>query len=459
LAALVSHGAEDLKARTPGRRRIVIASRSQLRVAVGFLSALAAGRVPLLIDPTSAERIRAVGRRFDAAVFADDELLVDRDRRALPMSLTDRWIGESSECGELAVPPAEERDEAFWVFTSGSTGEPKAVVHCHRAPVAAFDAFARNVLGLGPDDVTISTAGLPFVYALGNNLLFPLIAGASCDLPDDLLLTTVLGALVRHRSTVLVSGPWSLEALVRLVRRADRLQAIQNLRLVLSAGEPLPAALFSQWKERFGKELIDNLGCTEMFNSFLSNIPGDARSASLGRGLHGFEIEVGGAQPRSGAKGRLRVRGESRAVAVVEGRGGPVNLLPDAWCDSGDEVAVDAEGRFLFLGRSDDRFKVKGQFVYPLEVERCLLEVSGVRECLVVPETDEHGIAIVGARIVADAVAPAGLPVRLLQHARKRLEPFQVPERIVVVDSLPRSARGKLERPRAAGVDLRGASL
>jgi acyl-coenzyme A synthetase/AMP-(fatty) acid ligase len=164
--------------------------------------------------------------------------------------------------------------------------------------------------------VTISTAGLPFVCALGNNFFFPLMVGGTAVLPADLLLPTVLGELSRHGASVLVAGPWSLAAIARLVCRARHVEAIRRLRIVLSAGEPLPGRAFCVWEQRFGKQVLDNLGCTEMFNSFISNVPGRARADSLRFAVPGFEVRIGGARAKRGARGALAVRGESRAIAV-----------------------------------------------------------------------------------------------------------------------------------------------
>lgn len=315
------------------------------------------------------------------------------------------WLTAASDAVRLAPPRVGADDAAFWTFTSGTTGEPRAVVHAHRGPRAAYEAFGRGVLALGPDDRTVSTAGLPFVYALGNNLLFPLFAGGVAILPADLLLPTVLAEIRRQQATVLVSGPWSIEAMARLADRAGRGQALRRLRLVLSAGEPLGAGVFAAWRDAFGQTPIDNLGCTEMFNSFLSTSPGEARAGSLGRVVPGFEVRVDGAAPDVGRRGALTVRGASRAIGIsTDSDSDRIAAPPGEWCETGDEVEVGADGTFSFLGRLDDRFKVRGQFVRPAEVERRLQSVDGIVECLVGPGTDEHGLSCVLVRIV---VAPS----------------------------------------------------
>jgi acyl-coenzyme A synthetase/AMP-(fatty) acid ligase len=446
LTAATVAGASEIDDRFAGGSRILVASRNQLHVAVSLLAALASRAVPLLVDPTSAERLRRTAEEWSVAGGIGERAVLDAT--ALPVLDATRiaaWLDAAgSKLPGFALRAVSAAEPAFWTFTSGTTGEPKAVVHAHRGPPAAFAAFATGVLHLGPEDVTISTAGLPFVYALGNNFFFPLMAGGAAVLPADLLLPTVLGELARHGANVLVAGPWSLAAIARLVRGTRRVEAIRRLRIVLSAGEPLPGRVFCEWEQRFGKQVLDNLGCTEMFNSFISGVPGRARADSLGFAVPGFEVRVGGTRAEPGARGALAVRGESRAIAV--GQSGVLTAPEGEWCETGDEVEVDARGAFVFLGRSDDRFKVQGQFVCPVEIERRLAAVDGVAECLVGAERDASGLPVVVARIVATEAAGADLVRRVLRHARGRLPPFAVPERIEVVASLPRSDRGKVER-------------
>lgn len=447
LAAAVERGGEEIDARFAPGARVLVAARNQLHVGVALLAALRSRAVPLLVDPTSAARIGAIAREWRAAgAIGEREVLTATSLPIVDAERIESWLVAAPGLPPRALPPAIAGDApAFWTFTSGSSGEPKAVVHAHRGPPVAYAAFARGVLRLGPDDVTIATAGLPFVYALGNNFFFPLMAGGTAVLPGDLLLPTVLGELARHGASVLVAGPWSLAAIARLTRRSRHVEALGRLRLVLSAGEPLPELVFREWERRFGKEVLDNFGCTEMFNSFISSAPGRARADSLGFAVSGFDVRVGGARAVPGARGALAVRGESRAIAV--GRDGQLTAPEGGWCETGDEVEVDARGAFVFLGRSDDHFKVQGQFVRPVEIERCLAAVDGVEECLVVPERDASGLPVVVARIVAaEAAASDELVRRVLRRARERLPSFAVPERVELVASLPRSERGKLER-------------
>jgi acyl-coenzyme A synthetase/AMP-(fatty) acid ligase len=446
LAAAVERGGQEIDAQFAAGTRALVAARNQLHVGIALLAALRSRAIPLLADPTSAEQLRGIARDWRASgAIGERDVLTATGLPIVDAARIDSWLSAVPGAPLEDLPPVDRDEPAFWTFTSGTTGEPKAVAHAHRGPAAAFAAFAGGVLHLGPEDVTISTAGLPFAYALGNNFFFPLMAGGTAVLPADLLLPTVLGELARQGASVLVAGPWSLAAIARLVRRTRHVEAIRRLRIVLSAGEPLPGRVFREWGQRFGKEVLDNLGCTEMFNSFISSVPGRARADSLGFAVPGFEVRVGGARAVPRARGALAVRGESRAIAV--GRNGELTAPEGEWCETGDEVEVDAHEAFVFLGRSDDRFKVQGQFVRPLEIERCLAAVDGVGECLVAAERDASGLPVVVARIVAaEAAASADLVRRVLRHARERLPPFAVPKRVDLVASLARSERGKLER-------------
>lgn len=444
LARVVERGAREIDERLAAGSRILVAVRDQLHAGVALCAALHSRAIPLLADPTSPARLARLAREWGAAGAILEQPMDRGGIATIESGAVEGWLeaGSASSFAPKAVAPDE---PAFWTFTSGTTGEPRAVVHAHRGPAAAYQAFARGVLDLGPEDVTIATAGLPFVYALGNAFFFPLLAGGTAILPADLLLPTVLGELGRHGATILVAGPWSLSGIVRLAPRPRWVEPIRRLRCVLSAGEPLPPRVFHEWRERFGKEVLDNLGCSEMFNSFVSHRRGRARAGSVGYAVPGFDLRVGGKAAAAGARGALAVRGESRAVAT--GRGGGISAPHDEWCETGDDVEVGPDGALVFLGRRDDRFKVKGRFLYPLEVEQALGEVAEVAQCLVVPDTNAEGITIAVANVVLAAGAVhEGLVGRLLRHARERLEPFAVPHRIDVVDALPRNERGKLER-------------
>lgn len=446
LAGAVRRGAEDIDRRFARGSRVLIAAYDQMAVAVAFLAALQSRCLPLLVDPQSPPDLARIARRWDVRGFVGDPDLVGALGDGFGLDDVRAWIAVGAD-GPVRCPAVAAREPAFWTFTSGTTGEPRAVIHGHGGPKAAFDAFGRGVVGLHSADRTASTAGLPFVYALGNNLLFPLLAGGAAILPSDLLLPTVLGEIRRWRASILVSGPWSLEAMARLADRRGWGDALRALRRVLSAGEPLAEAVFHRWRDAFGQSPIDNLGCTEMFNSFLSPRPDEAAPGCLGRVVPGFEVRVGGRAAAPGGRGALEVRGPSRAIGLSRPGTSVVESASDDWCATGDEVEVDEDGRFAFLGRLDDRFKVRGQFVRPAEVENQLRRVAGIRECLVSADTDERGLARAVVHVVLDEGADATSVLRGVGAAAREVMPAAARSmRITRVGSLPRSARGKLLR-------------
>ncbi len=459
LARTVAVGAVEIDARFAPGSRLLIAAYDQMVVALALLAALRSRCVPLLVDPQSPAGLARVAERWTVAGALGDRALLGDVCDVTDEATVLGWAS-SSAAPASELPAVHGDDPAFWTFTSGTTGEPRAVVHAHRGPRAAYEAFGEGVLELGPHDRTSSTAGLPFVYALGNNLFFPLFAGGAAILPADLLLPTVLGEIRRQEATTLVSGPWSLEAMARLADRAGRGDALRKLRLVLSAGEPLAESVFTRWREAFGQAPIDNLGCTEMFNSFLSPRPQEARAGSLGRVVPGFDVRVGGVAPSPGRRGALSVRGESRAVAMSPDVGADRVAPPEGqWCETGDEVAVGADGCFTYLGRLDDRFKVRGQFVRPAEIERRLRPLDGVAECLVGPGVDEKGVACVSVRIVLEQGYDEGTVLRsAAAEGRSALPAAARSMKVECVDALPRSPRGKVLREQVRRSAGRGAT-
>lgn len=447
LRRVVEALASELDATFAPGARLLLATRDQFAFALFFLAALRSHTMPLLADPAAETKLQAMAERWGAVGgLGSAASAAVRTRPGIDDERVYALV-DAPPPQDLKIPFAAADTPAFWTFTSGTTGESRAIVHGHSGPVAAFASFASGTLRMGPADRTIATAGLPFVYALGNALLFPLMAGASAIVPRDLLLPTILGELARHSATLLVSSPWSLDAIARLARRPAWVAALTELRLALSAGEALPTATALRWRARFGGEVIDNLGCTEMFNSFLSQEPGRTTPGYLGRVVAGFEVRIAGAAPEPGARGALAVRGASRALALSDREGSPPCAPQGTFCETGDEVELTESGEYRFLGRLDDRFKVRGQFVYPLEVERCLLEVEGVDDLLAFEARDASGLAALALQIVAvPGQSHEELAKTLRRHARSQLPGHLRPTDLAFVSELPRSARGKLLR-------------
>ncbi|MHB1845365.1 MAG: benzoate-CoA ligase family protein [Deltaproteobacteria bacterium] len=342
-------------------------------------------------------------------------------------------------------------DAAVWLFTSGSTGFPKAAVHRHRDFLYNAETYGSPILGMTPDDVTASVPKLFFGYALGNNLLFPFRVGARVVLfPEKSNADRVLEVVTRHKVTALCSVPTAVNAMVNLPDEPGRFD-VSSLRVASSAGEALPPELYRRWRERFKVELLDGIGSAEMFHVFVSNRIGAARPGSLGQVVPGYEaklVDDAGVEVQDGEIGTLWVRGGSIAVGYWNRREASLETFRGEWCVTQDKFVRDAEGYYWYRGRADDLLKVNGRFVAPLEIEDCLLAHPAVLEVAVVGFKDGEGLEKPRAYVVlrdGERGTPA-LAAELQAHVKGRLQPFKYPREVRFIDSLPKSDRGKVLR-------------
>jgi benzoate-CoA ligase family protein len=352
---------------------------------------------------------------------------------------------------ELASFPTHRDDSAIWLFSGGTTGRPKAVLQTHASYANTTECYAKGLLGISPDDVTMSVPKLFFGYATGSNLLFPFSVGASAVLfPEHPSADVVFEKIARHRPTILVNVPKMVQLMVDHPLAAD--QDLSCLRLATSAGEALPVELHRRWDAAFGVDLLDGLGTAEMWHIFLSNRPGDVRPGTLGKAVPGFEVEVRdeeGHRMADGEVGWLWVRGGSRAIAYWHRMGRTMEAFRGEWYVSGDMVSRDADGVFTYAGRADDMLKVSGKWLSPREVESCLLAHPAVEEVAVVGVPGEAGLTVPRACVVRrNGAAPAsdGLADELRAWVRARLEPYKYPRDVVFLDALPRTHLGKVDR-------------
>ncbi len=370
-------------------------------------------------------------------------------------------VGEEAETGTLEAHPfrpdehdvmrgsvATHRDDpAIWLFSGGTTGVPKAVVQTHRSFANTTELYAKRAVGYRPDDITISVPKLYFGYATGSNLLFPFSVGASCVLfPEHPTPAVLFDQIARHRPTILVNVP-SMVAKILDDPGADEAD-LSSLRFATSAGEALPAPLYHRWKERFEVELLDGLGTAEMWHVFLSNVPGDVTPGTLGRPVPGFDVRVrddDGADVGPGEVGRLWVRGDSRALGYWQNLDETVRAFRGEWFVGGDLVRQDADGTVTYVGRGDDALKVKGKWFVPAEVEAVLVDHPSVREAVVLGVADEDGLTRPVAYVVAEGET-RGLERILRDHVLERLEPYKHPREVHLVDELPRTHLGKVDR-------------
>jgi benzoate-CoA ligase len=351
---------------------------------------------------------------------------------------------------ELEAFPTGVDEPSYWLYSSGTTGRPKGTVHLHGDMLACTTPYAEQVVSITPDDVTFSVARLFFSYGLVNSLYLPLLAGASVVLtPDRPDPGRVLDVMRRHRPSLFFSVPTSYAALCAALEGGEnRDRPFSYLRLAVSAGEPLPAPLYRRWVDLTGIELLDGIGSTEVGYIYCSNLPGRIRPGSSGVfiGDHqGRIVDEQGREVAPGEPGELWVRADSTALHYWNRRARSKATFVGEWLRTGDRYRLDADGFYWYLGRTDDIFKVSGQWVSPLEVESCLLEHPAVLECAVVGQTDE-----------ADLLKPKAYVVRrpgvevdaaeLQAHVKTRLQPHKYPRWIIFVDQLPKTATGKVQR-------------
>lgn len=347
----------------------------------------------------------------------------------------------------LELFPSHRDDAAIWLFSGGTTGKPKAVVQTHGAFANTTELFAKRVLGYGPNDRTLSVPKLYFGYATGCNLLFPFSVGACAILFPERCTADALFAQIReHRPTILINVPTMINNLVTHPDAAK--QDLSCIRVSTSAGEALPVELYDRWKQAFGVELCDGLGTAEQWHIFITNRPGDVRPGTLGKVVDGFDVRVcddDGRDVPDGEVGWLWVRGQSRAIWYWHEMEKTQRAFRGEWYVSGDMLRKDADGYFVYCGRGDDMLKVGGKWLAPAEVENCLLKHPAVQECAIVGVPDENGLVKPHAFVLTHS-KNAELVEELKAFVRAKLEPYKAPREVFLMDSLPRTHLGKIDR-------------
>jgi benzoate-CoA ligase len=351
----------------------------------------------------------------------------------------------------LAPAPTSRDEAAFWLYSSGSTGAPKAAVHLQHDMVICSETFARHVLGIRPTDKVFSAAKLFFAYGLGNAGYFPAGVGAQCVLdPRRMTPEAAFEVLTRERPTLFFAGP-ALYAGMLATKDAERRYDLSSLRLCVSAGEALPADIFVRWKERFGVEIIDGIGTTEALHMFISNRPGSVRPGSSGLPVPGYEaaiVDETGQPVPPGEIGNLRVKGDSLMAGYWNQHEKTKATLFGPWIETGDKYYQDADGYFWYCGRSDDMLKVSGAWVSPVEVEATLIQHAAVLQAAVVGCKDLEGLVKPKAFVVLKdpAAATGDLAEELKAFVKEKLPRYKYPRWIEFTAELPMTATGKIQR-------------
>ena len=344
--------------------------------------------------------------------------------------------------------PADEDADAFILYTSGSTGEPKGAVHRQADIFYTNKTFGSEVLQLREGDRLFSSSRLPFAYGLGNSFTFPLLNGFTTILCREKPAPDVVSRVFQdYRPTIFFGVPVVYSMLLEHRRTGHEL-ATDSLRMCVSAGEALPAQLGEDWQKNFGVEVLDGIGSTEMLHMFMSNHQQDVRYGSSGRLLTGYEarlVDHEGAPALPGEAGNLWIRGGSAASRYWRRAETSAETFVDGWVRTGDLYAADSDGFWWHQGRSDDCFKPTGQWVSPIEVENVLLRHAGVRAAAVVEGFDEHGLSCVCAFVCADNAGEA-VEESLRALCSSALPRFKQPRRYLFVSELPYTATGKVQR-------------
>ncbi len=342
-------------------------------------------------------------------------------------------------------------ETAFWLYSSGSTGVPKGVRHVHTSLMETARLYGQGVLGIREDDVGFSAAKLFFAYGLGNGMSFPMLVGATTVLvPERPTPEAVLDTLKTHQPTLFYGVP-TLYAAMLASPQALPANSSARLRQCISAGEALPAEIGKAWKARFGVDILDGVGSTEMLHIYVSNRPRDVRYGTTGKPVPGYDIRLvddGGQSVADGEVGEMLVRGASAADGYWNQRERSRRTFEGEWTRSGDKYVRDAAGYYTYQGRTDDMFKVSGIWVSPFEVESALIGHEAVLEAAVVPKEDADGLLKPKAFVVLKPgrAIDAGLTPALQEHVKARAGPWKYPRWIEYADTLPKTATGKIQR-------------
>ncbi len=445
--------------------RVLFFMQDSAELPIAFLGALFAGVIPVVTNTMvpakdlayfiEHSRVRTVFASValqktceaaleiaSAAGVAPSLVLVDPGTGSLHARLADL-----EPASKAALTHGD--DVAFWLYSSGSTGSPKAVVHTHDNLQKTVELYGKPIMSLAESDTVFSAAKLFFAYGLGNALTFPLSVGARVVLMAERATPeAIFKRLTEHQVTIFCGAPTTYVALLAFPARPPRALALRHC---TSAGEALPEPVARRFQAEFGAPILDGIGSTEMLHIYISNRLDDVRYGSSGKPCPGYEIELrdadGALVPR-GEIGELWVKGPSAAVMYWRNREKSRSTFFGPWMKTGDKYRELPSGHYEYAGRSDDMLKVSGQYVAPVEVEFALMTHESVLEAGVVGKPDAEGLLRTWAYVVLrEGVLPSdALAVELQAHVRTTLAPHKYPRHVVFTAELPKTATGKIQR-------------
>ena len=476
LCALAAQAGHALSALGLERgQRVLLVMHDTPRLAAVLFGAIRAGLVPVLVGTLSPPELVAYYLQDSgaevavidgdlASLLAHEEVHASRLRHLVLAQGSSAWLPPhlysvhawdewlvGHPC-ELAAADTHRDEAAFWMYSSGSTGRPKAVVHLQHDAPYTFQSYGLRVLGIREDDIVFSPPKIFFAYGFGNSLTFPFSVGATSILhPGRADAESVLCVIERERPTILFGLPTLYGAL--LAHPGSERRDLSSLRLCISAAEVLSREMFREWQRRYGLCIVEGLGSTEMLHMYLSNPVGEPKPGSSGTRVPGYEIRLTDSQGNSisrAGSGLMWVRGDSAAPLYWNRPEKTRETMHDGWIRTGDRFRQDDQGYYYFEGRADDLIKVSGQWVHPLEVERCLAEHPAVAECAVIGVEGGNRLLSLHAWV---ALRPGNVPgwdtTRALQEfVKQRLMPHKYPRTIEYLDTLPKTGTGKIDRQR-----------
>jgi benzoate-CoA ligase family protein len=446
-------------------QRLLMVMADSPHFAVVYLAALRVGAIPVPVSTMLhaegiAELIRDSRARFvaathefaaavESAVAAASGLAGILADRPLTVSIPVHGLDElAAAAPDESVYDTTADSPAFWLYTSGTTGTPKAAMHRHGSIPVVCETYGTRVLGIKPGDRCLSAAKAFFAYGLGNSLLFPISVGASAVLiPVPARPDVMSEAAAKYGATLFFAGPTFFANMLRAGMPSD---VLAGVRLAASAGEALPAPLYERWTSHFGIDILDGIGMTEMLHIFLSNRPGQVRAGTTGVAVPGYDLRIvdedtGEDVTAPGTPGTLFVRGDSTATGYWSRYEASRLVFQGEWLRTGDTYVRDADGYYACLGRTGDMLKASGIWVSPMEVEARLLAHPAVAQAVVVGASDADGLE----KPVAYVVLTAGQQVteaELIEFCREGLPSFKRPRAVVFTDGFPTTATGKVRR-------------
>ncbi len=478
LASLANRAGNALRAQGVSRGdRVLIVLPDSAEFMAAFFGAAKIGTVAVPVNPfaRSSDYIHYLENSEPSAAIVHSEALAEFlpassvrpqipivvvgenkiDRHGVACAKWSAWIAAAAE--QLVAADTSPQDPAFMLYTSGSGGTPKAAVHRHADMLVTSRNYARAVLGLRADDLTFSVSKLFFAYGLGNGMYFPLSAGARTLLnPERTSVARVLEMVARHRPTVFFAVPTFYAAILRETERPDHRVDFSSVRMCVSAGETLPAEIFTAWKRQFGIEILDGIGSTEMLHIFISVVPGKCKPGSCGFPVPGYEVKIVDDNAESvpaGEIGNLWVRGASAFAEYWRIPELTARTKRGDWVVTGDKFFCDSDGYYHYCGRADDMLKVAGMWVSPMEVENALLGHPHVAEAAVVGATDERGLSYSVAHVVLRGNIQGSeiLAAEICEHVKARLVSYKIPREVRFCSELPKTVTGKIQRFKLRG--------